>query len=304
MSRIARDLGTVGGAGQVEEWSRDEAGLDGLCHHLYSLTGIALPPSAKNRSLVVSRLSSVLRKHRFTNLRAYLKELKGRRPDDELNTEFISALTTNTTQFFREPAHFEALQREFRTMLEQKSEVPTDNREIRVWCAAASSGQEPLSMMILMHHELKRQASMGRVWNLKFLASDIDEAILEKATQGEYAAHETQGLSDEVKERYFMQAMGEGRIRAHPELLNRIQFAKINLVSMPYPFQRQFDIVFVRNVLIYFDQETVARVIDQMARVLRPGGLLFLGHSESGCMRHPLFESISHSVYRRLARSR
>lgn len=189
-------------------------------------------------------------------------------------------------------------------MLDQKIETSTDNRELRVWCAAASSGQEPLSMMILMHHELKRQASMGRVFNLKFLASDIDEAILEKATQGEYAAHETQGLSDEVRERYFMQSMAEGRIRAHPELLGKIQYAKINLVSMPYPFQRQFDIVFARNVLIYFDPETVARVIDQMARVIRPGGLLFLGHSESGCMKHPLFESISRSVYRRLSRSR
>lgn len=81
MSRIARDLGTVGGTGQIEEWSRDEAGLDGLCHHLYGMTGIAFPPSAKNRSLMVSRLSSVLRRRRFTSLRAYLRELRSRRPE-------------------------------------------------------------------------------------------------------------------------------------------------------------------------------------------------------------------------------
>ena len=158
-------------------------------------------------------------------------------------------------------------------------------------------------MMILMQHELKRQAAQGRAWNLKFLASDIDEVILEKATRGEYAPHETQGLTDEVKARYFVPTV-DGRIRVHPELLSRIQFAKINLISMPYPFQRQFDVVFVRNVLIYFDAETVARIVDQLARVVRPGGLLFLGHSESGCMRHPLFEAISHSVYRRRERPR
>jgi chemotaxis protein methyltransferase CheR len=306
VSRIARDLGTVTGNDLIRELLEDEAGIDGLCQHLYFLTGISLPPIAKNRHLVVSRLSSVLRKQRLTSLRAYLKMLKMRPPEDPLSSEFISALTTNTTQFFREPAHFDFLSGVLPDYLAAKSRgYGPDAQELRVWCAAASTGQEPFSMLILVQNELQRQAALRRAWRLKFLASDIDEAVLERASRGIYSAHETQGLSDDVRERFFLPAIdpvtgGEGAVRIHPELLSKIAFARINLVSMPYPFQHPFDIVFLRNVLIYFDPNTVARIIEQMARAIRPGGLLFLGHSESGCMKSPHFKPLAHAVYQRV----
>lgn len=306
MSRIARDLGSASTPSPMEHFLRDEAGIDALCHHLYFLTGIALPPSAKNRNLVVSRLSSVLRKHQLTNLRVYLKELKSRSPEDPLNSEFISALTTNTTQFFREPAHFDVLSRILPEYLNRKaSSFGAESQELRVWCAAASTGQEVYSMLILLHHELQKQAALRRAWRLKFLASDIDEAVLERAARGVFAPHETQGLSPGVRERFFLPALdpqssGEGSIRVHPELLQKVQFARINLVATPYPFSHKFDVVFLRNVLIYFDPETTARVIEHMARVIRPGGYLFLGHSESGCMRNPNFKSVAHAVYQRV----
>ncbi|MFN7684378.1 MAG: CheR family methyltransferase [Oligoflexia bacterium] len=289
----------------LDQFLTDEAGIDALCRHLYSLTGIFLPPSSKNRHLVVSRLSSLLRKHRWSSLRSYLKELEGRPVHDPLNSEFISALTTNTTQFFREPAHYEFLARALPGYLEEKcAQLSSDSNELRIWCAAASTGQEPLSILMLVQHELQKQAALRRAWRLKFLASDIDEAVLEKASRGVFLEHETQGLSPELRERYFIPAIGgeisPGAIRAHPELLSKLSFARINLTESPYPFSHPFDVVFLRNVLIYFDTATVSKVIDEMGKIIRPGGLLFLGHSESGCMRNSKFKSISHAVYRRV----
>jgi chemotaxis protein methyltransferase CheR len=302
MSRLAAELGTSPANALMQELLRDESGIEGLCEHLYRMTGISLPPNPKNRHLVVSRLSSVLRKHRLTSLRAYLKELKSRLPADPANSEFISALTTNTTQFFREPAHFDFLSRELPELLGRKaSEFGSEGQDLRVWCAASSTGQEAFSMLIVIQHELQKQAALRRSWNLKFLASDIDEAVLDRASRGVYAARETQGLSDGVRERFFISTIGsEEGVRVHPSLLSKISFARINLVATPYPFRKRFDIVFLRNVLIYFDPATIASIIDEMARVIRPGGLLFLGHSESGCMHSPHFRSVSHAVYRRV----
>ena len=271
----------------LEELQSDEQGFLVMSKRIKKLTGIHLPVSAKNLSLVAGRLHSIIRGYGLGSYLDYDRFLAGN--DAARLEEFVSAITTNTTQFFREEAHYKFLQSILPGLLERKRKQ--GETDLRVWCAASSTGQEPYSLVMTIRQTLAAYPGI----NLRFLASDIDLEVLETASRGVYSRDDLKSLPPLLRQRWVRELEG-GAGEMSPVLRNSIRFARFNLQTERWPFQHPFDIIFCRNVLIYFDRETCARIVDNMAKVLRPGGHLFLGHSESGMLRGSSIELVGNAV--------
>lgn len=259
------------------------------------LAGIHLPPTSKNLTLVSTRLSQMIRD---LGLKTYSDLARLLENSSERHQEFISLLTTNTTQFFREAAHFTILSQNVPDLL---SSPHRSSGELRIWCAASSTGQEVWTLLMTL---LETTQTAG--CSIKFLASDIDTDCLQKAWKAVYPEDQCGGISRALLEKYFDRAVTAGPqksettyYRVKREFRNRVQFSRINLIE-PFPFERPFDVIFCRNVMIYFEKATIDRIAEKMAKALRPGGLLFLGLSEAGAIRHSSFKSVSPSVFKRL----
>ncbi len=250
--------------------------------------GIHLPPS--KRTMVFSRLSRRLRETGHRDFSAYLDGVDG--PSSPEWQQFVNALTTNLTSFFREAYHFPMLADFLRT------ECPS-GRAPAIWCAAASTGEEPYSLAITVAETLGG-ASAARI-----IASDIDTNVLATARRGVYPLAAVESLDPKIRHRYFMRGVGErsGQVKVKPELAKMIEFAQINLAGGDWPFREPVDVIFCRNVLIYFDAALKAQVLERMHRVLRPGGLLFVGHSENFSDRRELFQLQGKTVYRRIGKA-
>ncbi len=255
---------------------------------MYELSGVNLPPSAKNEALVKNRLTKLIRKNKWSGYEELQEKMKN--PSPQLLSEFISALTTNKTHFFREDAHFDWFKEYLKTHFQK-------NTELRVWCAAASTGQEPYTTAIVMRENLNAQ----QVQKTKFLATDIDHQVLKKAAEGAYTLHEMDGCPDSLRGKYFDTIKGKDTMyRAKDDLASMIRFAPFNLVQGNYQFQHKFHVIFCRNVLIYFDPPTTKKVIDNLAGCLAPGGYLILGHSESGTVKSTLIKPLSRAIYQKI----
>jgi chemotaxis protein methyltransferase CheR len=255
---------------------------------MYELSGVNLPVSAKNEALVKNRLTKLMRKNKMSDYGQLREQLKN--PSPQLLNEFISSLTTNKTHFFREDAHFtwftEYLKGHF-----------AKNNDLRVWCAAASTGQEPYTTGIVMRESLNSQ----QLSKTKFLATDIDLQVLKKAAEGQYTQSEMDGCPEQLRQKYFDTIKGKETLyRAKDDLASMVRFAPLNLIQDSYPFQHKFHVIFCRNVLIYFDPPTTKKVIDNLASSLVPGGYLILGHSESGTVKSTLIKPLSRAIYQRL----
>jgi len=234
-------------------------------------------------SMVVSRLWRHVEKLGFKDFGSYLQHLHTT-AGAESKAQMLDLLTTNETYFFREPAHFKLLREQILPHHMQK-----ENRQYapRVWCAAASSGEEPYSLAMVMAEKFGLQG-----WQL--LATDISSNVLEKASRGMYRMERIENMPDEYMKRYCRRGVDQydGWFMIDRCLRARITFAQHNLLQRPAPellssVQTQtsadnlFDVIFLRNVLIYFDQPTKQRVLDHLVSVLRPGGWLITGHCES-----------------------
>lgn len=255
---------------------------------MYQLSGVNLPHSTKNEALVKNRLTKLIRKYKMSNYQELLLKMKN--PDAQLLSDFISSLTTNKTHFFREESHFDWLAGYLKKHFGQ-------HQELRFWCAAASTGQEPYTTAIVMRENL----SAGEIAKTKFLATDIDLQVLKKAAEGVYTVNEMDGCPDHLRTKYFEARKDKEVVyRAKDELSQMIRFAPFNLVQGPYAFQHKFHVIFCRNVLIYFDPETTKKVIDNLASCLVPGGFLILGHSESGTVKSNLIKPLSRATYQKI----
>jgi len=245
--------------------------------------GINLQPS--KQSMVQGRLTRVLREHHLADFHALLDEVE--RPGSPLWQPFVNALTTNLTSFFREAYHFPLLA-EF---------LKAQKGPIRIWCSAASTGEEPWSIAMTALEALGPNAQV------KIFASDIDTEVLKTAQAGVYPISNDKGLNDAQRRRWFLKgtAANAGLMRIRPELARMVEFAQINLVHDPLRFAQPFDVVFCRNVMIYFDGPTQRRVLERIHGTLRPGGLLFAGHSENFSAHGDLFSLRGKTVYERLA---
>ena len=249
---------------------------------IYQRAGISLHDG--KHAMVYSRLSRRLRDTGHTSFHDYLCWLETH--DGPEWQEFVNALTTNLTAFFREQHHFEI----FASHLRSK---PSANW--RVWCNAASTGEEPYSIVITALEALGANASF------KLTASDIDSRVLATAAQGVYRLDSVKGLSTERLQKFFLKGKGgnAGMVRAKPELRRAIDFMSVNLIRDDWPFKEPFDVVFCRNVMIYFDAPTQRRVLERIHRVLKPGGMLFVGHAENFSESKDLFTLRGKTVYER-----
>lgn len=282
---MSLDSGRDAGAGglQDREFTWTNSDFDRVQSMIYKRAGISLHDG--KHAMVYSRLSRRLRETGYQSFSDYLSWLDS--TDSPEWQEFINALTTNLTSFFREQHHFDI----FADLLKSKgSGVPW-----RVWCSAASTGEEPYSIV------MTAVDALGSRGNFSLVASDIDSKVLATAAQGVYRLDGIKGVDSARAQRFFMRGKGanEGFVRVKPELTSRIQFLIVNLIKDDWPFKEPFDAVFCRNVMIYFDAQTQRRVLEKIHRVMKPGGLLFVGHAENFSDSRDLFVLKGKTVYER-----
>lgn len=237
---------------------------------LENFSGIHLPTS--KQYLVATRLRKLMQEHRFASLRDLMAALKqGSQP--ALRNQVIDAMTTNETYWFRDNYPFQYFQNQ---ILAEMAKTKLGGR-LRVWCAACSSGQEPYSLAIIAD-EFSR-LNNSRDWQLEIVATDISNNMLERCREGIYDHLElTRGMSEHRLTRYFDKLDG-GRWRVKDELRQRINFRKLNLMES-FASLGRFDVIFCRNVLIYFTAELKSDILNRLHQQLQPKGILFLGASE------------------------
>ena len=268
---------------QGREFTWTDADFSRVQKLIYQRAGINLHDG--KHAMVYSRLSRRLRETGYTSFHEYLGWLE--KQDGPEWQEFVNALTTNLTAFFREQHHFDILSSHLQT---KSAGTPW-----RVWCNAASTGEEPYSIVITALEALGVNAPF------KLVASDIDSRVLATAAQGVYRIDNVKGLSTERLQRFFLRGKESkaGFLRAKPELTRLIDFISVNLIRDDWPFREPFDVVFCRNVMIYFDAPTQRRVLERIHRVLKPGGMLFVGHAENFSESRDLFTLRGKTVYER-----
>ena len=254
-------------------------------------TGIAL--SEAKRQLVYGRLARRLRALKLESFGEYI-ELLERGVAVELE-EFTNAITTNLTSFFRESHHFDYLASDVLPKIVAKD---AGTRRARIWCCAASTGEEPYSIAMV----LREAEVILNGFDVKLLATDLDSAVLATGAAGIYNAERLKTVSNARVSRFFRKGSGEhaGKFRAEDELRNLITFKQLNLMN-EWPVRGPFDVIFCRNVIIYFDKETQRALFERMAALQRPGDMLFLGHSESLYRVSDKYELVGRTIYRRNA---
>ncbi|KXS39164.1 MAG: chemotaxis protein methyltransferase CheR [Halomonadaceae bacterium T82-2] len=248
---------------------------------IYQRAGIVL--AEHKREMVYSRLARRLRLYKLTRFADYLARLE-RQPDAREWEAFTNALTTNLTAFFREAHHFPLL----------ADHVQQRSGPIRIWCAAASTGEEPYSIAMTLNEALGPRAREARV-----VATDIDTDALARAREAVYPLEQVLKLPDERRKRFFLRGGGarSGLARIRPELMSMVEFRPLNLLAPSWPLDGGFDAIFCRNVMIYFDKETQARILDRFVPLLKPDGLLFAGHSENFSYISKAFRLRGQTVY-------
>lgn len=251
---------------------------------LYQTTGIYV--GEQKKSLLFTKISRLLRKKQMTSIDDYWKLLNQSANTDELQ-EFIDIMTTNTTEFFREINHFHFLKNNAPNILQHNPRINRD-KTVRVWSAACSSGQEPVTLAMVLN-EL-----WGDRFEVKILATDISSRILNQALAGFYTEEQCRGVPNYYLHKYFSRRDDGFAIK--DSIKNMIKYRQFNLLQ-PYSFQHGFDLIFCRNVLIYFDNQEQQELAQKFYKQLVPGGLLFLGHSESLFNKEHEFKSVGHSIY-------
>ncbi len=256
---------------------------------VYQHTGIRMADN--RRDLIYGRLSRRLRAlgmHSFSDYCALIEDGH----EDELEA-FTNAVTTNLTAFFREAHHFDYLAN---TVLPELLQRKQTSQQIRIWSAGCSTGEEPYTLAMILQESIPDLHN----WDVRILATDLDSDVLAKASAGIYEQQNIQrALGDRLK-RWFRKGSGshKGKAKVLPQLQELISFRKLNLMEN-WPMKGSFDIIFCRNVLIYFDKPTQKKLFDRFADILTPKGHLFIGHSESPLDLTDRFTLIGQSVYQR-----
>jgi chemotaxis protein methyltransferase CheR len=264
------------------EFTYRDADFEQIKAIIYRKAGIHLGDSKKQ--LVYSRLARRLRVLQLPDFVAYLAYLE--QTPGELE-EFINALTTNLTAFFRESHHFDIL-------ADYAKKHKTGAHKLRVWCAASSTGEEPYSIAITLAEVFGRHDPP-----VEIIASDIDSNVLAEARRGIYTVDRLESLSFEQKKQFFLRGKGSnsGKAKIIEPLRGVVEFKKINLLDKSWPLQGSFDVIFCRNVMIYFDRPTQLILLERMTRLLKPEGLYISGHSESFAQANHLVKLIGRTTY-------
>jgi chemotaxis protein methyltransferase CheR len=269
-----------------------DADFDRIASIMYRETGIRLEEG--KRSLVYARLTKRLRKYGLRAFKDYCDLIDSGNAEQE-RIDLISALTTHVTRFYREPHHFEFLKR---TVLPPLVEAARRGQSVRMWSAGCSSGEEPYTMALSL---LELEPRAGDL-NIKILATDIDPITLDVGARGQYHKSLVANVAPALRDRYFRD-VGNERLEATADLKSLITFRALNLnQERGWPFRGPFDIVFCRNVVIYFEEDIQTRFWHRLTPMIREGGWLFLGHSErlSDCA-DPFYRGEDITTYRRVA---
>ena len=246
--------------------------------------GIKLSPQKRN--MVYNRLQRRLRARGLASFGDYLALVQ--RDGSDEREAFVNALTTNLTAFFREPHHFDLLAEHARARVQQRG------APLRCWSSACSTGEEVWSIAMV----LRETQCPGSV-----LGTDIDTDVLQTAQSGIYRMDRAASLAPERLRKHFLRGSGanEGLVSMRPELRTLVRFGQLNLQSPVWPAQERYDVIFCRNVVIYFDREVQKKLLARFADLLAPGGLLMVGHSESFPSTHAGFRSCGRTAYERVS---
>ncbi len=248
-----------------------------------SETGIHLPEA--KATLVYSRLAKRLRQLGLSNFDAYCELIASDRGEAERNA-MVAALTTNVTRFFREPHHFEHLRDR---VLPALAEAARRGARVRMWSSACSSGEEPYSMALTLLALMPEAAR----FDVRILATDIDPNVVATAKAGAYSDHAVEPIPAPLRERWMTRV--DGKWRAGEEMRALVRFNTLNLIGA-WPMKGRFDVIFCRNVVIYFEQETQDLIWQRFQSVLAPNGRLYVGHSER--VDSPAYASDGLTIYR------
>lgn len=262
---------------------------------IYREAGIALSPS--KQQLVESRLVKRLRSLGLSSFSEYYDYATTGDSTGQERLQLINCLTTNKTDFFRELHHFQYLQKTLFPAIEQKANE-TGERRLRIWSAACSTGEEPYSLAMTVLDYFGPMSVNG--WDIRILASDVDTEVLARASAGRYEPDRLADAPAEIRKRYFTRTAktADADFQVRPELQELVSFRRINFVDSTWPIQTRFDIIFCRNVMIYFDEVTQDRLLSRFADVLVPEGHLFIGHSESILRLDNVYRSLGDTIYR------
>jgi chemotaxis protein methyltransferase CheR len=268
--------------GPPREFEFTQADFERVRKLIHEHAGISLAPAKYD--MVYSRLARRLRANGDRSFSQYLARLE--RGDAAEWETFVNSLTTNLTSFFREAHHFEILARQI--------DKWRDRRPLRIWCSAASTGEEPYSIAMTLAEVFNSMAPPVTI-----LASDLDTSVLAHGRRGVYTADRVEKLSPERIQRFFLRGTGGevGQVRVRPELQRLISWQRINLLDATWPLQGPLDALFCRNVMIYFDKPTQYRILRKMAPLLHRDGLFFAGHSESFMHATDLLRPLGRTVY-------
>ncbi|MBL4866158.1 MAG: protein-glutamate O-methyltransferase CheR [Pseudomonadales bacterium] len=256
-------------------------------------TGISL--SHHKQEMIYGRIVRRVRALNLANFTEYCTYLQ-----KNLNAElmdFTNAITTNLTYFFREPHHFEYLKD---TVIPKIKSNKLNNKKLRIWSAGCSTGEEPYSLAITL-----KEAGWPAGWDVKILATDLDTNVVAHGKAGQYKKERFEGMDKGVQKKWFSHSINKdenGResqlLTVEPSLQNMILFRKLNLLQQ-WPMKGKFDVIFCRNVVIYFSKDTQRVLFDRFADILNPNGFLFIGHSESLNRVTERFETLGRTVYRK-----
>ena len=275
---------------RTREFAFTQADFDSLRSLVKTQSGITLGDA--KRELVYGRVSRRLRALGLSAFADYRRLLDGPGGQAEM-IEFINAVTTNLTSFFRESHHFDFLRDEY---LRARVADARATRRIRIWCAAASTGEEPYSIAISIAEAIP---DWDR-WDIRVLATDLDTNVLQTCTRGVYGEDRVRGMPKARLERCFDPVTEDGKrqYRIKPELASMISFRQLNLMHA-LPMKGPLDIVFCRNVIIYFDKDTQRTLFSRIAPLQRPGDVLILGHSESLLQVSDAWTLMGKTIYRK-----
>jgi chemotaxis protein methyltransferase CheR len=253
---------------------------------VHKVTGISLAENKRN--LVYGRLSRRLRALRLGSFIEYRRLLESGPEGGAEMVEFVNAITTNLTSFFRENHHFEYLREKWLAPMTHAK----PGQRFRIWSAGCSTGEEPYSIAMTVCEMLGESPRV----DLRILATDLDSEVLRRAMSGVYSADHVKGISPPLLARYF--ATSEGKKVVRPALSRLITFKQLNLMH-DLPMRGPLDVIFCRNVVIYFNKDTQRRLFQRYARLQRPGDLLFIGHSESMFKVSEAYSLIGRTIYQR-----
>jgi chemotaxis protein methyltransferase CheR len=265
---------------EKKEFAYSTADFEAVRNKLKKLTGINLADSKD--SMVYSRLARRIRVLNQASFLQYLSYLDKHHQEQE---EFVNALTTNLTSFFRESHHFEALE----------AHLKRHPKSTKIWCAASSTGEEPYSIA------MSAVNAFGRFnCPVEIIASDIDSKVLETAKQGIYRIDQIKDLSTAMKKRYFHRGKGkqDGKVRVVSELRKMVHFQKLNLMDDSYAIPKNIDIVFCRNVMIYFDKPTQLTILQKIVKHMAHDGLYIAGHSENFSHVSEILTPLGKTIYK------